>query len=642
MINKRLFFILLLILLSVSNVYGKKDFYYSFVDEDLSQMSTLQKEKIVNENNRLKTIRRYLNEGQLGVALKEIEVFKRTNKIEMLDSDIILLQCEILYKLQTKTRSLEADQIMEQAIHSSKINKSNLLDSYRLLVLLKIRINKIKEAQYYAKAIIDNFDDPLSNVYGKVALAQIHVKKRAYRKAIKILRKELIETTNLSVATIIADELYDAYILNKEKEKAYELAQKVLQKNIDYYANDSYKALNKVDKLIKAGMPKFAIDIIKKLLANASVTDSIDNFKFILANTYMDLAGYEKEYLPMAKKIYEELIQVKKHSPYSKRAKMFLDEIIMREGKFDPQMVSSKYSGVESMQNKALMQELLNAIEDEKYEQIIRMKKIYSGIFPTIVNRFGYDSIEQVYNIINAKMIKYYLKSNQCQQLNNVLKSVSNEALLLIIEDKSATKDLFTCMIELPDNRAYMITKNVYSKSKNAEVYLYLEKVALLLNKYKDAFQFSQKLDMVASPQILSDEFLYRFLIYGYKNNSHSMEKFFHYARENEEFIFDNQSNPLIIDFYYQYYLYLSKQNEEEDAMAILNKLYNKQIEMNARVYSPFVELELAKYAKLDDKYEKALEYLKFGLNIKRMSDGRSIDRKIRKDDLAHIYYEMA
>ena len=645
---KKLFYVLLLISLLISNSYGKKDFYYSFVGDDLNQISQKQKEKIMDGNNRLKTIRRYVNEGQLGLALKQIELFEKSNKTKILESNIILLHSEILYKLQTKTRALEADQIMEKAINSSKISKEDLLDAYRLLVLIKIRINKIQDAEYYAKAIEHNFDDPLSKVYGKVALAQIDVERRDYRKAIKKLRKELIETTSLDVATIIADELYDAYILNNDDQKAYALAEKVLRKNIDYYANDSYKALKKIDKLINANMPKFAINIIKKLLENASVTDSIDNFKFILANTYMDLAGFEKEYMPMAKEIYEELIRGKEGSPYIKRAKIILDEIIMREGKFDPQMIASKYSGIDSMQNKALMQELLNAIEDEKYEQIIRMKKIYSGIYLKIVNRFGYDSIDQVYNIINSKMIKYYLKTNQCQQLNNVIKSVSDEALLLLIEDKTATEDLFSCMTELPEKRSYLVAKNVFGKAKNPEVYLHLEKIALLLNNNKDAYKFSQKIDMLNAIEtpglndILSDEFLYRFLIYGNKDSSHSMEKFFSYARKNQEFIYNNKDNPLIIDFYYQYYLYLLKEKEEENANEILYKLYDKQLEMNARVYSPFVEIELAKLAKLDDNYEKSLEYLKHGLNIKRMKDGKSIDRKIKKSDLARIYYEMA
>jgi tetratricopeptide (TPR) repeat protein len=639
---KKLFYILSLFLLLLSDTYGKKDFYYSFVDDDLNQISRDQKKQVVGGSNRLKTIKRYIKEGQLNVALKQIELFKNSNKVGMLSSDIILLNSEILYKLDTKKRAIEADQMLEKAINNSEIAQHNLLEAYRLLVLIKIRINKIKQAQYYAKAIEYSFDDPLSKVYGKVARAQIYVKTRNYRKAIKILRKELIETTSLDVATIIADELYDAYILNKNNDKAYELVQKVLKKNINYYANDSYKALNKIDKLIKAGMPKFAINIIKKLLENASVTDSIDNFKFLLANTYMDLAGFEKKYMPMAKDIYEELIIIKENNPYLKRSKMILDEIIMREGRFDPQMISSKYSSVESMQYKTLMQELLNAIADEKYEQIIRMKKVYSGIYTPIINRFGYNNIEEVYNLVNSKMIKYYLTSNQCQQLNNVIKSVSNKALLLLIEDKTATRNLFNCMVELPEKRSYMVAKNVYSKSKNADVYFNLEKIAILLNNYKDAFLFSQKLDMMGDAKVLSDEFLYRFLIYGQKQSDYSMEKFFSYARENEEFIYNNKYNPLIIDFYYQYYLYLLKQSQEEEAMDILNKLYDKQNEMNARVYSPFVELELTKYAKLDDKYEKALKYLKHGLNIKRMRDGRSIDRKIKKDDLAHIYYEMA
>jgi len=638
MVNKILF----LFLICSGILEAKKDFYYSFINEDLTQISQDQKEKIVGANNKLKTIRRYVKEGQLDLALKTVNLFVTTNQVKILDSTAILLKNEILYKLNLPARSNEANLLLESAINDSVINQNDLLEAYRLLVLIKLRINKPKEAEYYAKAIEYSFDDPLSKVYGKVAYAQIHMDNRNYNRAIKILREELVNTTSLEVATIIADELYDAYIANKQREEAYTLVKKVLNKNIDYYANDSYKALKKVDKLVQSEMPEFAIDILKKLILNASETDSIDSFKFKLANTYMEIAGFEKEYLVLAKDIYEELIQNKGTNPYLNRSKMYLDEIIMREGKFEPAMIAAKYSAVESMQYKAMMQELLNAIEDEKYEQIIRMRKIYNGIYHSIIRRFGYESIDQIYNIVNSNMVQFYLETKQCVQLNNVIKDVSDNVLLLLIQDKKNINSMFGCMIDVPEERAYMIAKNAYGKAQNSEIYFYLERIAILLNKFDDAESFSQKLDMFSDSNLLSDEFLYRFLINTEKNNPLNMQNFFAYARANQEFVINNENNPLIIDFYYEYYLYLLKENEEEEAISILKKLYEKQNDMNARVYSPFVEIELAKYAKLDDDYETALGYLKYGLNIKRLKDGKSIDRTISDDDLARIYYDIA
>jgi hypothetical protein len=624
-----------------TGLYGKKDFYYSFVDPDLEQISDDRKQKIVDATNTLKTIRREIKEGRLDVALKQIGFFRNSNKVEILNSSAILLHSEILYKLKTKTKASEAAVLLERAIHDSKINQDDLLEAYRLLVLLKIRLNKAQDAEYYAKAIEHSFDNPSYKVYGRVAMAQIHIKRRDYKKAIRILKRELIEASDLDVATIIADELYDAFILNKEYNEAYELVEKVLGKNIDYYANDSYRALIKVKKLLDANMPKIAIKILQRLLDNASVTDSIDNFKYILANTYMTIAGKEKEYMDKAKSIYEELIQVR-DNPYFKRAKMYLDEIIMREGKFDPQMIVAKYSSSESMQQKAMMQELLNSIEDQMYERIIRMRKIYYGISDEVIKRFGYDSMDQIYDMVKYRMIDDYLKTNQCTQLHTVLKDLNDDALMLIVENGESMDKLFGCMLELPNERTYRLAKNVYGKTKNSEVVLYLERVAILLKNYDDAYKLSQKLDMLNDGEVLSKEFLYRFLIYGSKTHSNSMEKFFKYAKDNREFIVDNENNPLIIDFYYQFYLYLLKQQEEVEAIEVLTQLYEKQNEMNARVYSPFIEIELAKYAKLDDDYDGALEYLKYGLNIKRSYDGMSIDRKIDKEDLAQIYYEMA
>ncbi len=632
----------LLIVFIISSLYGKKDFYYSFINPDLSQISQAQKRKIVGASDKIKEIKRYVKEGQLDVALNHIQIFRNSNTVKMLDSTAVLLQSDILYKLNTIPKVKEANVLLENAINNSEIAQEDLLEAYRLLVLIKVYLDKTEEAEYYAKAIEESFDDPLSKVYSKVALSQIHVKRRDYTKAIRILRQELIDTTSLEVATIIADELYDAYILNDQDKEAYDLVEKVLNRNIDYYANDSYKALKKVDKLVKANMPEFAIEILQKLLQNASESKSIDSFKFKLANTYMEIAGVQKEYLAKAKAIYEELIQSKRNSQYRKRAKMYLDEIIMREGKFDPVMVAAKYNNSETMQYKAMMQELLNAIRDEKFEQILRMKKIYQGVYPSIVKRFGYESMDQIYHIVNTKMIEYYLKANQCKQLNLVIKDVSDEVLLMLLEDEKTTDSLFGCMLELPRDRTYNIVKNVYAKSNNSEVYLYLERIAILLKKYDDAMMFSQKLNLFSDPMVLSREFLYRFLVYANQDNIQGLQRFFAYARENPEFIVNNKSNPMIIDFYYQYYLYLLKEQEENEAIVTLKELYKTQNRMNARVYSPFVEIELAKYAKLNDDYDRALEYLKRGLHIKRQRDGKSIDRKISDDDKAKIYYEMA
>jgi hypothetical protein len=635
------YFLVFFILINVG--YGKKDFYYNFVNPDLSQITQAQKREILGANDKLKEVQRYIKEGQLEVALKHVKIFKTTNEIKLLDSQASLLHAEILYKMDTVPRVTAADQVLEKAINNSTIDQDDLLEAYRLLVLIKIKLNKIDEAQYYAKAIEQSFDDPLSKVYGKVAMSQIHVKRRDYKKAIDILREELINTTSLEVATIIADELYDAYILNDQDQEAYDLVEKVLNRNIDYYANDSYKALKKVDKLVEAKMPEFAIDILKKLIENSRESSSIDSFKFKLANTYMEIAGYDKSYMAKAKKIYEELIQLKKqNNPFLKRAKRYLDEIIMREGKFDPTMIAAKYSGSETMQYKAMMQELINSIEDEKYEQILRMKKIYYGIYPSIVKRFGYESMDQIYNMVNSRMVQYYLNTNQCKQLNMVIKDISDEALSLLLKDDDSIDKLFGCMLEIPDERTYTTVKNVYADVNEGMVNFYLERVAIALREYDEAFKYSQKLDMFSSPEVLSKEFLYRYLIYKNMDNSQAMQRFFAYARQNPEFIINNENNPMIIDFYHDYYLYLLKENEEQEAKAILESLYETQNRMKARVYSPFVEIELARYAKLDDNYDEALSYLKHGLHIKRQKDGRSIDREISDDDKARIYYEIA
>ena len=89
-----------------------------------------------------------------------------------------------------------------------------------------------------------------------------------------------------------------------------------------------------------------------------------------------------------------------------------------------------------------------------------------------------------------------------------------------------------------------------------------MEKIALLLDKANDVYEFTQKIDMLNYEKINEEEFLYSFLVYGKLNNQTSMEQFFRYTMKHPTYIDKNENNPLIIDFYYQYYLYLQKQNE--------------------------------------------------------------------------------
>ena len=122
----KIIYFILISTLFITNLNGKKDFYYGFVDDDLSQISTDKKNEILDANSRLQAIKRYVAEGKLNRALKLIEVFKKSNKVKILTSKIILLNAEILYKLESKRRSVEADKILESAINSSAISQEDL------------------------------------------------------------------------------------------------------------------------------------------------------------------------------------------------------------------------------------------------------------------------------------------------------------------------------------------------------------------------------------------------------------------------------------------------------------------------------------------------------------------------------------
>ena len=612
--------------------YANKDFYYSFIDASGKQITEEKKQQINDGFDILQNARILAKDGKIDDAYVQVKNFKEKNKLNILVSDTTLLYAELALKKQTKRILIDASAELEIAINSSKINQYDLAKAYMLLVELKLEINKIEEAKYFAQIIIDNFDDELTKTYGKVSLAKIYKYQKDYTKATKYLYEILSTTKDKIVATVVADELFDVYILDGKNDKANELIRQVLRTNIEFYTNDSYLANKKINKLIKAGMPDHAVEILKELLKKTTKEDVIEDFKFKLANTYMLMFDNTNYYLELAKDLYKDILNDYPIGIYSKSARMYMDEILMRQGFLSPTSISSKYPDDEAMQQKALLQELINYKNEKKYELILKTEKVYNKISNEIVKRFGYKDISEIYDEVNIELIKEYLARGKCSEINNILQTSRNETLLKLIEDDSVKYIFFECLVELPYEKAYLQIKDTFSKTRDANIYLYLEKMAYNLGLVDEAFDFSAKVEMIDDKKVLANEFLFRYQMLKQKEDALAMEKFFLYANTNPNFIKANENNPMIIDFYHDYYLDLLKNNNTSLANEILNKLYNKQKDVKAYVYSPFVETELARIAKELNNNQKSVDLLLESLQH---------TRKLEPNDQVKIYYDI-
>ena len=613
-------------------LYAKKDFYYGFIDSSGVQISEQRKQSITDGFDILQNARTLAKDGKIDDAYAQVKDFKDKNKVNILTSDTMLLYADLALKKQTKRLILEASNELETAINSSKINQYDLAKAYMLLVELKLEINKIEDAKYFAQIIIDNFDDELTKTYGKISLSKVYKYQKDYARAIKYLYEILTVTKDKMVATVVADELFDIYILDEKYDKANELITQVLKTNIEFYTEDSYLANKKINRLIKAGMPEHAAEILKELLKRTTKEDVIEDFKFKLANTYMLMYDRTNYYLEKAKELYKDIINDYPQGIHAKDSKMYIDEILMRQGFLSPPVVSAKYQDNEAMQQKALLQELMNNKNDKKYDLILKAEKVYSKVSTEIVKRFGYASIAEIYDEINIDLIKDYLAQGKCTELSDVLQMSRNETLTKLIEDETIKFAFFECMVESPYDRAYQQIKETFNKTRDPNIYLYLEKMAFNLGYIDEALEFSAKVDMVDDKNVLANEFLYRYQILKQKDDNVGLEKFFSYTNLNPSFIKTNENNPIIIDFYHDYYLDLLKNNNISLANEMLNKLYLKEKELKAFVYSPFVETELSRIAKDANNNQKSVDLLLEALQN---------TRKMKPNDEVKIYYDI-
>jgi hypothetical protein len=611
---------------------AKQDFYYSFIDSNSKQISQDDKNMIVDGFTTIEMIQKISKEGKIDEAYERLKSFKQRTNSELLRSDIILLESELLLKKNLKRLILEGEQLLESAINSSYINEDDLPKAYMILIELKLALNKTDDARYFIDTITHNFNTEILKAYGGIYMAKLHIHQSEYKKAIKVLYEILIKTTNIDVATVVADELFDVYLLDNQRDEAYKLAQQVIERNIDYYANDSYLAMLKVNKLVKNDMPELAASILEELLKTTKNGEAIEEFKFQLAEAYMEMYNGKMDVLYKAKELYQDVLNDFPKGENAKISKMIIDEILMREGKIEPAVVNSKYSDSPSMQQKVLLQEILNHIKKEEYDYILKSERVYKKISDTIFKRFGYENLDTLLDEVRLLIIKQYLVNSKCNELDKALAKSRKEALAKVIEDSYLQYAYFECLLEYPKEEGYALTKEALFNSRDARTYLYLEKLAYKLNKYDEALDFSQKVVMLKDTKILEEEFLVRFQIINSMKNELAMKKYYNYVNANQALISANEKNPIIIDFYYQYYFYLLKENKIEEAKSVLNKLYEKQKEYQAYIYSPAVEMELAKWAKNDKEYEQAINY--FNESIKNT-------RKIRNNELAEVFYEM-
>ena len=103
-----------------------------------------------------------------------------------------------------------------------------------------------------------------------------------------------------------------------------------------------------MDKLIRAKMPSFAIEILISLINQSKKPDTVEKFKFELADIYMNLFIEDKGYLQKAKVLYKDIVNDSPSGEYALKAKILLDEILMREGKLEPKVLELKYKDLTS------------------------------------------------------------------------------------------------------------------------------------------------------------------------------------------------------------------------------------------------------------------------------------------------------
>lgn len=319
-----------------------------------------------------------------------------------------------------------------------------------------------------------------------------------------------------------------------------------------------------------------SIELLQGIIEKSKKDDAIEDAKFKLANIYMQLYDKTDLYLDKAKTLYKNILDDYPKGEHAKDSQMYLDEILMRQNILVPNNVAEKYTDNEDMQQKALLQELINNNKNKQYEEILKFEKAYREIPIKILKRFGYDTINDLLDEVYIQIIKDYISKEECVELNKILKNIKFSIWQKLVNDEVMRGGLINCVVEVPSEESYSQIKNIFNDTTDANMYLILETMAYSLNYIDDALYFSSKIEAINDKKVLQKEFLYKYQVIKAKNDSNRLDRFLKSVSENEEYISQNENNPVIIDFYYDYYNYLLRNDIEKANKVLKNFMTNR------------------------------------------------------------------
>jgi predicted negative regulator of RcsB-dependent stress response len=621
---KRIF----LIVVFFSLLCAKESYHFGLINDEGTQIRDKQKEDIINTELSLKKINLLLKDGHITDAHKMMLKFKQKKYPAMFRSYATLLECEILLNRPGKRFAYQAGDILEDAIKKSLINENDLPNAYLLLVNIKLSLNKTKEANYFAAKLMQTYENhPRLFAYGEIARARILMHQSKYKASERVLSRILTKTKDKFVAIKASNLLFSVYILQKQDDKAYNLIQQVLEQDLSYYEEHRAEALELSHRLTKVGMTDLSIKVLQRLVELATLPTSIEQYKFELADTYLAHGD-----LRQAKDLFTDITYKYPQTQYLEKIKIALDEILLREGKLDIEILKRKYRNSTSMKQKIMLKELLNLIRDERFEEIDERKSYFNQINPSIVKRFGYKNLDQIYAMAQKLTLKKYLKEEECAKVKTVLQSASPLIFDVLVDDNVTRPQLFSCLIEEPFEEGYEKVVYLYKDTKDARIIHQLEKIAYSIKNYEDAYKFSRQIEFLNDILVMQEELFDKFLIYRSFRSPAIKDEFYRYVELHPVIIEANLQEPMIVDIFYNYAMYLKMKKRDKKIYRSLLNLYHAQMSLNIRVYSPFVEIELAKYHMKNLEFDKAQKVLYEALDVKH----------IRPKDTDRVYYELS
>ncbi|NPA12138.1 MAG: tetratricopeptide repeat protein [Epsilonproteobacteria bacterium] len=422
------------------------------VDENLNPIKTVQSQDVLRYFAILKSYKKGAD------VTDDIDAFIKNFPNSIFIPDVLYLKLKILDKKGDSESVIKlGKEWIKKYAFSEKLPEV-------LLIIGKnySKMGFVSDASYYFNRIITEYPKTKYAFMAMIYLADQLYSMGDDKKALRLYKEALYNTTNLETASIAAARLAQRALDKGNIKEAIAYYEKIYKANKEFLLKDKNKAYELAKTLASHNVYKLAIQIGEDILKRLKKLD--DLYEPLLY--HLAMWAYEDNDYDLAMKFINKYLKEFPYGDYSDQVSALRDKVLFQvpdanitKRLADIDKILKKYTG--DIRDKALVEKAKLLFKLKKYKEILNMEQNLSKVDDKI-----FKDKKKFLKEVQKAYVLQLLKNKQCIDF---VKSVKKYKITL---PKKYDEEVYKCAMEAKDYDLASVVCNKYLDSPDDNVFI--------------------------------------------------------------------------------------------------------------------------------------------------------------------------